>query len=88
MVPVTLDHIQIQTALKQFGIHPHDYYLLFNHNIVYIVWCTTGAEALQFVTENSCVAIDIKGEWYYSSELPDNYVPHTYACVRYILVTA
>lgn len=84
---VTLDHAQIQTALKQFGIHEHDYYLQFTGNIIYIVWCTTGAEALQFVTDNSCVALEHKGEWYYQGELPDDYKPFTYVCVRYILAT-
>jgi hypothetical protein len=84
-MPVTLDHVQIQTALKQFDIREHDYYLLFTGNIVYIVWCTTGAKALQYVTENSCVAIDIKGDWYYCAEMPEDYVPSTYECVRYIL---
>jgi hypothetical protein len=81
---VTLDHHQIQTALKQFDIKEHDYYLLFEHN-VYMVWCTTGAKALQLVTEDSCISIDCKGGWYYYNEIPSDYVVPSYACVKYIL---
>ncbi len=83
-MPVTLDHRQIQAALKEFEIHEDDYYLLFDTN-VYMIWCTTGAKALQLVTENSCISLDCKGEWYYLNELPSNYVVQTYACVKYIL---
>ena len=83
-MPITLDHNQIQAALKEFDIKEHDYYLLFDHN-VYMVWCTTGPKALQLVTENSCVSLDYKGEWYYLHEIPDAYVVPSYACVKYIL---
>jgi hypothetical protein len=82
-MPITLDHGQIQTALKEFDIKEYDYYLLFDQN-VYMVWCTTGAKALQLVIENSCISLDYKGEWYYYSELPSDHVVPTYACVKYI----
>ena len=81
---ITLDHNQIQTALKEFDIKEQDYYLLFDTN-VYMVWCTTGPKALQLVTENSCVSLDYKGEWYYLHEIPNAYVVPSYACVKYIL---
>jgi hypothetical protein len=83
-MPITLDHSEIQAALKEFDIKEHDYYLLFDKN-VYMVWCTTGAKALQLVTENSCIALDFKGEWYYWHEISADYVVPSYACVKYIL---
>jgi hypothetical protein len=83
-MPITLDHGQIQAALKQFDIKEHDYYLLFDVN-VYMVWCTTGAKALQLATEDSCISIDCKGQWYYLNEIPNDYVVPSYACVKYIL---
>ena len=98
---ITLDHQQIQYALKEFDIKEQDYYLLFDQN-VYMVWCTTGAKALQLVTENSCVSLDYKNQclppehdhvpgigsqWYYLNEIPKSYVVPSYVCVRYILET-
>ena len=83
-MPITIDHAQIQAALKEFDIKQDDYYLLFDTN-VYMIWCTTGAKALQLVTQNSCISIDCKGEWYYQHEIPSDYVVPSYACVKYIL---
>ena len=81
---ITLDHQQIQYALKEFDIKEQDYYLLFDQS-VYMVWCTTGPKALQLVTENSCVSLDYKNQWYYLYEIPKVYVVPSYVCVRYIL---
>ena len=81
---ITIDHQQIQYALKEFDIEEQDYYLLFDQN-VYMVWCTTGAKALQLVTENSCVSLDHKNQWYYLHEIPKAYVVPNYVCVKYIL---
>jgi hypothetical protein len=82
---LTLDHNQLQTALDNFGIEPDDYYLLCEPDVIYMIWCTTGIRALQHTTHDSCVAIDIKGKWYYYGELPEVYTLPTYACLRYIL---
>ena len=83
---ITLDHQQIQDALKEFGIKEQDYYLFFDQN-VYMVWCTTGAKALQLVTENSCVSLEHNNQWYYFYEIPESYVVPSYVCVKYILET-
>jgi hypothetical protein len=83
---ITLDHQQIQYALKEFDIKEQDYYLLFDQS-VYMVWCTTGTKALQLVTENSCVSLNYKNQWYYLYEIPKAYVVASYVCVRYILET-
>lgn len=83
-MPVTIDHAQIQAALKEFNIKQDDYYLLFDAN-VYMVWCTTGAKALQLATQNSCIAIDCRGQWYYYHEIPADYILPSYVCVKYIL---
>ena len=61
---ITLDHQQIQYALKEFDIKEQDYYLLFDQS-VYMVWCTTGSKAWELVTENSCVSLNYRNQWYY-----------------------
>ena len=81
---ITIDHQQIQYALKEFDIKEQDYYLFFDQN-VYMVWCTTGAKALQLVTENSCVSLDHRNQWYYLHGIPESYVVPSYVCVKYIL---
>ena len=83
-MPVTIDHAQIQAALKEFDIDQEDYYLLFEENL-YMIWCTTGNKALQLVAENSCIAVDCRGKWYYYHEIPSDYVLPSYVCVKYIL---
>jgi hypothetical protein len=83
---ITLDHQQIQYALKEFDIREQDYYLEFDQS-VYMVWCTTGTKALELMSENSCVSIDYKNQWYYCRELPKTYVVPSYVCIRYILET-
>lgn len=84
---ITLDQLQIDAALNKFEIKNEEYYLLFDNQVIYMIWCTTGAKALQHVTENSCVSLEIKDQWVYSHNIPVNYVPPTYTCVRYILAT-
>lgn len=84
---ITLDQLQINSALDEFEISMQDYYLQFEHEVIYMCWCTTGAKALQHVTENSCVSLEIKGQWFYLHEILEGYVPPTYVCVRYILAT-
>lgn len=84
-MPITVDHREIQLALKQFEIHVYDYYLLFENNVVYLVWCTTGNKAVLYTHSNACVDIEIKGTWH--EQVPENYTLPTYACVRYILAT-
>jgi hypothetical protein len=81
---ITLDHQQIQYALKEFDIKEQDYYLLFDQS-VYMVWCTTGPKAWELVTENSCISLDYKNQWHHLHEIPKAYVVPSYACVRYIL---
>ena len=85
-MPITLDHQQIQYALKEFDIKEQDYYLLFDQS-VYMVWCTTGTKAWELVTENSCVSLNYRNEWYHFDEILGPYVVPSYACVRYILET-
>lgn len=82
----TLDHSQIKDALTQFGIKEEDYYLLFDNNIIYMIWCTTGAKALRYLIEYSCISVDIKGQWFYYNELPELFAPPSFVCVKYILV--
>ena len=84
-MPISIDHNEIQDALKQFEIPDKDYYLLFGNNVVYLVWCTTGAKAVMHTHHNECVDIEIKGTWH--EQVPENYTLPTYACVRYILAT-
>jgi hypothetical protein len=84
---LTLDHNQLQTALKEFEVKEEDYYLLCETNVIYMIWCTTGAKAHMYIANDPCVAIDIKGTWYYYGELPEDYTLPTYVCLRYILQT-
>jgi hypothetical protein len=86
---LTLDHNQLQTALDNFGIEPDDYYLLCEPDVIYMLWCTMGAKAYMYTANDPCVAMDIKGTWYYYGELPENYTFATpnYVCLRYILQT-
>jgi hypothetical protein len=84
-MPVTIDNQEIQDALEEFKIRPADYYLWFDTNVVYLAWCTTGANAVGLVHNNGCIDIEIKGVWH--DEVPEGYIPPAYACVRYVLAT-
>ena len=84
-MPVTIDHKELQDALGEFNIGPADYYLSFDTNVVYLVWCTTGANAVRLVRNNGCIDIEIKGVWH--DEVPEGYRLPAYACVRYVLAT-
>jgi hypothetical protein len=84
-MPVTIDHKELQDALEEFDIRPADYYLWFATNVVYLVWCTTGANAVGLVHNNGCIDIEIKGVWH--DEVPEGFVLPSYACVRYVLAT-
>lgn len=82
-MPIAVDHNEIQDALKQFEIPDKDYYLLFDNNVVYLVWCTKGAKAVMHTQHNGCVDIEYKGTWL--QKVPENWMLPTYTCVRYIL---
>jgi len=84
---LTTDHHEIQAALKQFSIKEDEYYLLCSTNTIYMVWCTKGPRALELIENEECIAIDIKGHWFYYTELPPDYEPEPFVCVRYILNT-
>jgi hypothetical protein len=86
-MPLTTDHHEIQAALTRFGINQEDYYLVFDTNAIYMVWCTKGPKALDLVKHEECIDIDIKGEWFCYEELPPAYEPDPLVCVRYILNT-
>lgn len=89
MVPVTIDHNDIETALKRFNIRTDEYYLLFDTNaiVVYMVWCVKGQRALELAKSEECIDIDIKGHWFCYEELPPDYLPEPLTCIRYILAT-
>jgi hypothetical protein len=84
-MPVTIDNQELQDALEEFDIRPTDYYLSFHTNVVYLVWCTTGANAARHVHNNGCIDIEIKGVWH--DEVPEGYILPEYVCVRYVLAT-
>jgi predicted lipid carrier protein YhbT len=84
-MPVTIDHQELQDALKEFNIGNTDYYLSFHTNVLYLVWCTTGNNAARHVRNNGCTDIEIKGVWH--DEVPEGYILPAYACVRYVLAT-
>jgi len=84
-MPVTIDHKELQDALDQLGIRPADYYLSFDTNVIYLVWCTTGANAVRLVHSNGCMDIEIKGVWH--DQVPEGFILPSCACVRYILAT-
>ena len=82
---ISIDRNEIQDALYHLEIPETDYYLLFDNNVVYLVWCTTGARAVMHTHYYECVDIEIKGTWH--EQVPENYMLPTFACVRYILAT-
>lgn len=88
---VTIDHYEITSALKQFNIKPEDYYLLFDSDlsVVFIVWCTSGTNALRLAETESCIDIDPCNNqgWMSFEKLPIGYKPEPLVCVRYILAT-
>lgn len=84
-MPVTIDHKELQDALDEFNIGNTDYYLSFHTSILYLVWCTTGTNAVRHVNNTGCIDIEIKGVWH--DKIPEGYIPPAYVCVRYILAT-
>jgi hypothetical protein len=84
---ITFDNRELRSALDLFAIDEEDYYILFDTNVVYIVWCTKGLDALEKARRNDCVSIDVKGEWFYAQELPLDFKPDRWVCTRYILAT-
>lgn len=84
--PISIDHADIKAVLSQFNINEHDYYLLFENNVLYMVWCVTGTRARQLVTENHCIDVGIKDVWLNRETFPENQTLPTYVCVRYIMV--
>jgi hypothetical protein len=86
-LPITIDNSDIQKALNDFGIDKDSYYILFESNCIYIVWCTKGNNALGLIENYDTISIDIKGEWFYIEELPPGFKPDPLVCVRYILAT-
>lgn len=86
-MPITIDNTDIQHALSVFEIDKDSYYILFESNAVYIVWCVKGTKAMELAESYETVSIDIKGEWFYSEELPPGFKPDSLVCVRYILTT-
>ena len=90
---ITTDHNAIAKVLQQFDIKPEDYYLMFDSdtNAIYIVWCTSGSNALRLVESESCIDIDLANtqEWQSYEELPPLHLlmPNPLICVRYILET-
>ena len=90
---ITTDHNAIAKVLQQFNIKPEDYYLMFDSdtNAIYIVWCTSGSNALRLVESESCIDIDLANtqEWQSYEELPPSHllILNPLICVRYILET-
>jgi len=88
-LPITIDNSDIQKALNHngFGIDKDSYYILFESNCVYMIWCTKGNHALGLIENHDTISIDVKGEWFYAEELPPGFKPDPLVCVRYILAT-
>jgi hypothetical protein len=89
---ITTDHQTLTAALKQLDIKPDDYYLMFDSDTsaVYIVWCTTSANAMRILEEETCVDLDVTNDqdWLSYEELPPGYQPkRPLVCLRYILET-
>ena len=90
---ITTDHSAITEALERFNIKPEDYYLMFDSgaSAIYIVWCTTGSNALRLVQSEPCIDIELSDpqEWLSREKLPalEYLVLNPLVCVRYILET-
>ena len=86
-MPITIDNLDIQQALSLFEIDKDSYYILFESDTVYMVWCTKGTKAMEFIEDHETVSIDVAGEWFYAEELPPGFKPSPLVCTRYILAT-
>jgi hypothetical protein len=85
-MPITIDNQDIANCLVEFNIKPDDYYLLFDNNVVYIVWCAKYADVPRLALTPECLDVEIKGSW-----IPYENVEHKELtplfCARYILAT-
>lgn len=81
---ITVDNSEIQEAIKLFDIPNNDWYLWFNHDVIYIVWCICSRK-LQDYADSECVDVDIKGRWVPMEVVMENQALPTYVCVRYIV---
>lgn len=81
---ITVDNTEIQEAIKLFDIPSTDWYLWFDNNVIYIVWCICSSK-LQDYDAALCVDVDIKGRWVPMEVLMGNQSLPTYVCVRYIV---
>ena len=85
-MPITIDNQDIINCLARFNIKPDDYYLLFDNNVVYMVWCAKYSDVPRLASDPECIDVEIKGTWIpYEDLKPGDLTP--LFCARYILAT-
>jgi hypothetical protein len=85
---VTIDHRDIQEALKQFDIDSSEYYLEFKNDAVFMHWVADPEKVSRYLRKSpACLAIQIKGKWLYEEDVPDSYATRPLINCRYILET-
>jgi hypothetical protein len=89
-MPITIDHRDIQEALKKFDIDSSEYYLEFNNDndVVFMHWVSDPEKITNYLRHSAgCLAIQLKGTWFYEEDLPDDYGTYPLINCRYILET-
>lgn len=85
-MPITIDYEDIQNALSRFKIKPDEYYLLFDNNVVYIVWCAKINDVPCLGSNSECLDVEIKGSWTPYEDIEYKDLTPLF-CARYILAT-
>ena len=85
-MPITIDNQDIVNCLVRFNIKPDEYYLLFDNDVVYMIWCAKISDVPRLGSDPECIDVEIKGSWisYEDAEYKD-LTP--LFCTRYILAT-
>ena len=87
-MPITLNQRDIQEALNQFHIDSSEYYLEFNNDVVFMHWVADPEKVSNYLRNSAgCLAIQLKGTWFYEEYVPDDYGTYPLINCRYILET-
>lgn len=85
-MPITIDYEDIRHTLSKFNIKPDEYYLLFDNNAVYMVWCAKIVDVSCLELNPECLDVEIKGSWIPYENIEFKELTPLF-CARYILAT-
>ena len=86
-MPITIVHEDIRDALSKLNIKPDEYYLLFDDNAVYMVWCAKINDVPRLGSYPDCLDVEIKGSWIPFENVEYKELTPLF-CARYILATS